>query len=633
MQGSATPGGREERKGLSSHIRGILYSEAKGRRGAIVDVVVALFLTAVVAFIDYATGREIALSLFYLLPVGLASWRRGLYHGLAFAALCSVLWFLMERIGGNSYSHWLIAYWNAAVRGGIFTITAVMLSALRKTIRIAAEARDAALAASSAKSEFLSTMSHEIRTPLNAILAMADTLSETSLDRDQAEYVRIFKQEGRKLLSLINDLLDTAKVEANRLVAERISFALKDLLEEIASIAGAQARSKGLSFVLEQVPDLPPRIVGDPLLIRRVLLNLTGNAVKFTEAGGVSLKVGWDASSTDRRLLFSVSDTGVGIPPEALDRLFAPFSQADPSIGRRFGGTGLGLNLCKRFVELMGGSISVTSRLGEGSAFSFTIPLATPDAGESPQSEAVESSPVIILQRPLRILLVEDYEVNRAIVKTFLKGTPYRVDEAENGELGVEKRKSNSYDLILMDVQMPVMDGYAATRAIRAWEKENGLSPIPIVALTAHAYDDDFRNSRSAGCDAHLTKPYTKKRLLEAISSVVGGEEETCSAASAVAEERVALDPDIEALVPVFLADLVSLTREAREAMPKAEFDALKGIGHKIKGAGGSFGFERVSELGGTLEDAASERDRGKIEGVLAELEAFEERMGSFAKR
>jgi signal transduction histidine kinase/DNA-binding NarL/FixJ family response regulator len=601
------------------------------------DTILVLLLTAAIALVDYATGIEIAFSLFYLLPVSLISWRRGLYHGLGFALLCSALWFFMEEMGGRTYSHWLISYWNAAVRGGIFLITAVLLSTLRKTTRAADEARDAALAASSAKSDFLSAMSHEIRTPLNAILAMADTLAETSMDREQAEYVRIFRQEGRKLLSLINDILDTAKVEAGRLTVERIPFEPKSLLEEIASIAGAQARSKGLVFVLAIAPDLPRRIVGDPLLIRRTVLNLTANAIKFTKAGKVSLEAGLDPEVPAKRLFFSVSDTGMGIPADALDRLFAPFAQVDSSIGRRFGGTGLGLNLCKRFVELMGGSLSVRSRLGEGSVFSFTVPLALPAEGEKAGAAETPTPYAQFPTRQLRILLVEDYEVNRTIVRTFLKDAPCLIDEAENGELGVEKRKSASYDLVLMDVQMPVMDGYTATKAIRAWEKEQGRDRVPIVALTAHAYEEDLRRSESAGCDAHLPKPFTKQRLLEVILSAVGekayGTDAAVASGGAAAADRASLDPDIAALIPAFLNDLAKLIREAREATLEARYDVVKEIGHKIKGAGGSFGFDWVSELGATMETAASDGDRRAIEGVLAALEAFDRKERIDAER
>jgi signal transduction histidine kinase/CheY-like chemotaxis protein len=506
----------------------------------VLDVAIALVVAGVIALIDFLTGTELAFSLFYLIPVGFLSWRRGIWPGLAIATLCTVLWFLMERFGGQVYSVWIVAYWNAAVRGGIFVITAVLLSSLNETLKTADAAKDSALDASRAKSEFLSAMSHEIRTPLNAILAMADTLAETRLSPDQAEYVRIFRQEGRRLLTLINGLLDTAKVEAGRMVAEQISFSVKDLLAEVASIAGAQVRAKGLSFDLESGQDLPLRLIGDPLLLRRTLINLVGNAAKFTLEGGVTVRMVREPSAPDRFLYFSVTDTGVGIDPEAQKRLFMPFSQADSTISRRFGGTGLGLNLCKRFVELMGGTIGVTSRLGEGSQFWFTLPLVIPEEGADSGGNELESAEPRVLRRPLRILLVEDYDVNRAIVRTYLKEMPYTVDEAENGEVGVAKMKAGRYDLVLMDIHMPVMDGYTATRTIRAWEQERGLKRTPIVALTAHAYDEDIRASTNAGCDHHLTKPFTKKALLEAICDAVGDEQGEVS----IQEE---IEPDIRA--------------------------------------------------------------------------------------
>jgi CheY-like chemotaxis protein/HPt (histidine-containing phosphotransfer) domain-containing protein len=327
-----------------------------------------------------------------------------------------------------------------------------------------------------------------------------------------------------------------------------------------------------------------------------------------------------DPSAPDRFLYFSVTDTGVGIDPEAQKRLFMPFSQADSTISRRFGGTGLGLNLCKRFVELMGGTIGVTSRLGEGSQFWFTLPLVIPEEGADSGGNELESAEPRVLRRPLRILLVEDYDVNRAIVRTYLKEMPYTVDEAENGEVGVAKMKAGRYDLVLMDIHMPVMDGYTATRTIRAWEQERGLKRTPIVALTAHAYDEDIRASTNAGCDHHLTKPFTKKALLEAIFDAVGDEQGEVS----IQEE---IDPDIRALIPFFLADLVKMAHEADEAAANGNWEALKGIGHKIKGAGGSFGFDRISQLGGALENAAQAGDRNTAVPLLSELADFIQRM------
>ncbi len=402
--------------------------------------------------------------------------------------------------------------------GRLWTFVDVTLSRLHAHQMQAA--KEAAEAASAAKASFLATMSHEIRTPMNGIIGMTQLALETELSEEQREYLTWVHTSAESLLSILNDILDFSKIDAGRLDLEQVSFNLHDMVRQTVGLFTAQAGGKGIALKLDLAPDLPREALGDPIRLRQVLTNLLSNAMKFTSAGAIAVHVGLAATSARvpgrLDLHFSVADSGVGIPADKLDMIFSPFSQADSSITRRFGGTGLGLAIAQRLVAMMDGRIWVESQPGQGSTFQFVVALrqAEPPKGVVAPMARSEGGGA-------HVLVAEDTPVNQRLAQTLLSKRGYRVSLANDGVEALDKCQAESFALVLMDMQMPNMDGLEATEKIRAYEKANGQPRVPIVAMTANAMEVDRQRCLEAGMDGFISKPFRADELLALVAQSI----------------------------------------------------------------------------------------------------------------
>jgi PAS domain S-box-containing protein len=502
------------------------------------------------------------------------------------------------------------------------------------------QAKEAAEAANRAKSEFLANMSHEIRTPMTAILGFSDLLATPNLPHhEQCSFLEAIQRNGKALLELINDILDLSRIEADKLVLEKADSPLQQIVEDVLSAVRVRAREKRLSLEVDYRFPLPEKIRTDPGRLRQILVNLAGNAIKFTEKGEVRITVSCVRDEDESAMVqFAVSDTGIGIAADKIPQLFQPFVQADASLTRRFGGSGLGLAISRRLAEALGGTIEVASQLGQGSTFTLSIRagslegvcmLQSPQADPAPAEEPLPGEPKVALRG--RVLLAEDVPAVQAVVSRILEGLNLEIEIAENGRLACEmaeksKAEGRPYDLILMDIQMPELNGYEATRRLR----RSGCHG-PIVALTAHAMLGDREKCLDAGCDDYIAKPVPVSKLLEIftryLAQPAGPANPTPRAQRAIAEPAGLpgdglLDPaDAAELLEEFAGELPARARTIEDALRTRNRDSLAELAHQLKGTAGTYGFSEVSEAAREIHRRATEEeDLEQLQAAVQDL-------------
>lgn len=485
--------------------------------------------------------------------------------------------------------------------------------------------KEKAEAANIAKSQFLANMSHEIRTPMNGILGFVQLLEDSLLTAEEQESVEMIKCSSISLLTVINDILDTSKIEAGMMTLEQIPFHLTPLVTSAITLFGVRAREKNLELKLMISPDIPEQVIGDPTRIRQIINNLISNAIKFTARGGILVEVSCvKEEKYDICLLFKVHDTGIGIDEEDLNKLFQPFSQVDSSSTRQFGGTGLGLSICKRIVDLMGGEIGVNSKRGEGSTFYFTVPFLKYEGIVDPLSDhstqkLTSNTGEVNYETGIKILLVEDNEINRRFFIKLLNIRNLFCDEACNGEEAVEAFANRDYDLVFMDCQMPVMDGYEATRQIRILEGEGRHTVV--IAMTAFAMEGDAEKCYEAGMDDYLSKPINLQNVLDMLQQYFpksagyvddsNGVNYFEKVVNTLMEEISFSREDSEELVTDFGRHALVIVNKVKKLLAAGMLEETKVYLHQLKGSAANI---RAKEIVALVAKAGQELKEDKVE-------------------
>lgn len=489
------------------------------------------------------------------------------------------------------------------------------------------EARELALSASKAKSQFLSNMSHEIRTPLNSIIGVAEILREATKGDDEIEkYVDLFSRSSNSLLMIVNDILDLSKIEAGEINLEEMDLDLKDLIKTVSEMASIQVKKKDLNFKWKYDDSIPKYVLGDPTRLRQILSNLISNAVKFTETGEIKLEVTQVSKDYQgSRIRFAVSDTGIGISKEVQNKIFSPFVQENASTTRKYGGTGLGLSICKKLAELMDGEIGLESEPGEGTTFFFEIPMEKSDKKDDDISlelthgaglKSVKEVHPEEFYRPLKILVAEDSPDNQMVLKVYFKKFPFEVTYVENGQLAVDEFRKNKFDLILMDMQMPEMDGETALKIIRKEEEEKELLKTPIFALTANALREQEIHSLSLGFDKHISKPIKKNYLIKQILEVLEME-------NLKVELDTSFDPELAEFVPEYIENRFEDLDLLKAAIEGSEFDNIDRICHRVLGTAQNYGLHFLDKLLSQMKAASKEEDAFKCKTYVETLEDY----------
>lgn len=467
------------------------------------------------------------------------------------------------------------------------------------------EAREKAESANLAKSQFLANMSHEIRTPLIGVLGSVDLLEQCQLDRSQAENVQTIRECGEQLLSIINDILDVSKIEIGLVELNPQPTNIFNLITRILSIIDPILKKKGLTLKLDLDPAVQDQVVLDAGKLRQVLINLLSNAVKFTQQGVITIRVRFEQQDNQNFLRMSISDTGIGIPTQQLQAIFDSFTQVDNSTSRGFGGTGLGLFISKRLMEVMDGEIWVESSPDRGTTFYLRIPLLPYILEPALEpDEVAQSGPIpddLALQfNPIEILVVEDNDLNRKIVSQMLLNYGFQVAEAVNGLECLKLIQDHHFDLILMDMQMPVMDGYEATRLVRDMGYQES---IPIIAMTAHALTGDREKCLAAGCTSYIAKPFKTDELIQEIRRHLSkSSHQTFKSQSGMHQHL------IEQLMPEFLEQLDELILQLKQALQQQDTDEIASLSHDVKGTAGMYGYPTIAHTASQIEEAARNR-------------------------